>query len=204
MPRNAVWVDSDPSVKHQASILQKQGLVVQCFTEVQPALEFISEHLDSIEVVLTSSMKRDGRAERGLPSGFDLADRINTVYGKRSYKPLLAFITMTADMQEVLERGFTIFVKGDRQRIQHEIVKMLTESVDRDFRINRALSLGCDNKTRNFARRIVDFITGDRFSDHHNAFADLCFAPGASQREFSHAPAPNMRYQRAGLVSEFI
>lgn len=170
-----IWVDSDPHV--EASILQKAGFQVLRFTEVQDAMAAITSQ-KGITAVITSSMKRDGRAEKGLPSGFDLANFVRRHYAQESYKPLLCFITASADQQEVLECGFSIYVKYDRERLQNETVKMLQGATNRDFRCVRARGMGCSWKSRDFARAIVDFILERapiNFSAFHSSFSDLCF-----------------------------
>jgi hypothetical protein len=104
-----VWVDSDPKVDY--SILTSAGFLVHLFNDVLPAMELIRKEMENLTCVITSTMKRGGRAEKGLPSGFDLADFIFELYGERSFKPLLAFVTKTADKQFVLEKGFSIYKK---------------------------------------------------------------------------------------------
>lgn len=169
-----VWVDSDPAVEHQMSVLQRAGFETRFFSETRPAMDYLQDRRGAVEAILTSSMKRGGRAERGLPSGMDLADFVTTLYGDSSHKPLLAFITVSADQQEVLERGFTIFVHRDRRRVQEEVVAMLQSSEDRNFRKVRARGLGCGFDQSSLARFAVDQVCPD-FSQFHSSFSDLCF-----------------------------
>ena len=169
-----IWVDSDPHVS--ASILEAAGHSVRMFNETQAAMDFLSDGNESVECIITSSMKRGGRAEKGLPSGIDLIDFVVQATSSDSYKPLFAFITLSADEQEVLERGVSIFVRGDRGRMQREVLRMLGTTANRDFRLNRKPGEQCDWELREFARSCAERCCAvEGFGKYHNAYADLCF-----------------------------
>ena len=161
-------------------ILKRAGYPVVHFNDTLPAFDFIKANGD-VPCVITSSMKRGGREEKGLPSGIVLADMITQRYEDCSNKPLLAFITMTADEQEVLERGFSVFVRGDRGRLQHEVLRLLGGAENRDFRRMRS-SGACGYKLRDVAREIAEYVCDDEFSRFHSAFADLCFCSTCEPR----------------------
>jgi hypothetical protein len=170
-----VWVDSDPNAS--ASILEAAGHSVRMFNETQAAMDFLAHgKYASVECIITSSMKRGGRAEKGLPSGIDLIDFVVQATCSDSYKPLFAFITLSADEQEVLERGVSIFVRGDRGRMQREVLRMLGTTANRDFRLNRKPGEQCDWELREFARSCAERCCDvEGFGKYHNAYADLCF-----------------------------
>jgi len=170
--KTIVWIDSDPSV--DSSLLEDAGFVCLKFQNTLQAKKFLQHGgvLDCIPCVLTSSMKRDGRQEAGLPSGMDIIDFV-VEYCTGSHKPLIAFITASADEQEVLERGVTIFRKYNRSDCLREIVRVLNETDCRDFRLVRKSGSTCSFEMRAFARSVADAICN--FWKYHNAFADLCF-----------------------------
>lgn len=170
-----VWVDSDAGVKFDT--LSSAGYTVRVFLEVCDALVFIAPAIPAgaISCVITSSMKRGGREEKGLPSGMQMIDTVIKWSADLSYKPLFAFITQTADEQEVLERGVSIFVRGDRNKLQREVIRLLETSSCRDFRRNRIPGSICGFSQRDFARQVANFLCVGQFSRYHNSYADLCF-----------------------------
>eukprot|EP01126_Amoeba_proteus_P066311 TRINITY_DN9567_c0_g2_i1.p1 TRINITY_DN9567_c0_g2~~TRINITY_DN9567_c0_g2_i1.p1 ORF type:complete len:367 (-),score=48.55 TRINITY_DN9567_c0_g2_i1:211-1311(-) len=171
-----VWIDSDPYVK--ASILKNHGFNVVLFNEVKPAMDYLREkwvvQKKMIDCVITSSMKSGGRQEKGLPNGLQLVDFVRKTF-LGSHKPLLAFITASADRQEVLEAGFTIYVQYDRNALQQEVVSLLKSSPNRDFRKNYLAGANCGWDSRDFARAIAEHLTQNTFCDFHSAYSDLCF-----------------------------
>eukprot|EP01126_Amoeba_proteus_P066312 TRINITY_DN9567_c0_g2_i2.p1 TRINITY_DN9567_c0_g2~~TRINITY_DN9567_c0_g2_i2.p1 ORF type:complete len:366 (-),score=48.18 TRINITY_DN9567_c0_g2_i2:211-1308(-) len=170
-----VWIDSDPYVK--ASILKNHGFNVVLFNEVRPAMDYLKETVarrEMIDCVITSSMKSGGRQEKGLPNGLQLVDFVRKTF-LGSHKPLLAFITASADRQEVLEAGFTIYVQYDRNALQQEVVSLLKSSPNRDFRKNYLAGANCGWDSRDFARAIAEHLTQNTFCDFHSAYSDLCF-----------------------------
>lgn len=178
MGSQILWVDSDPGVRHYFPEFTAAGFTPVFCPEVVDAMNFIQKDLVAVSCVITSTMQRFGRKERGLPSGFDLADWICRSYQDKSYKPLLAFITASADEQECLEHGFTLYAKYERGSFVKKVISILRDTPNRDFRLARAVNV-CGYASMAVCRGIVEGVLattpGPSFEAYHNSFADLCF-----------------------------
>lgn len=126
-----VWVDSDRSV--DSSILRTAGFEVNMFHEVEPAWARIQElhRADASQprCVLTSAMKGDGRAQRGM-SGLELCSQVADMTVSCDTPPLLAIVSRSmtaADRQEARDSGI-VLCAPNRTEILEEITAALTPS----------------------------------------------------------------------------
>eukprot|EP00759_Apiculatamorpha_spiralis_P011542 PhF_6_TR18906/c0_g1_i4/m.27600 len=177
-----IWVDSDPGVRHHFPALQAAGYEPIFIPEIQEAMNFVQRAVDcddaaSITGVITSTMRSGGRRERGLPDGYALAAHVIRLYSSMSYKPLLGFITASADEQVVLEHGFIIYQKYDRTAFVHRVITVLRDDPNRDFRMARPINQCGNALLPKYAEVIRSILKsqGGRFADFHSAFTDLCF-----------------------------
>lgn len=135
-----LWVDSDANVQAWEETFREAGFELLFMSEVEKLLNFYELNQDKVTAICTSTMRRGGRQERGLPDAFQLADRVVALCGNLSYKPLLAFITASAEEQVVLEHGFSIYQHGNRRMFVHKVIELLTTSRNRDFRMSREVN----------------------------------------------------------------
>ena len=127
-----IWVDSDPNIRYRTSLLQAQGYHVACFNETIDALNALSDgrlEPNNIKCVITSMMKRGGRREKGFFNGLEMLDKMKIIWGKAkiSCKPLIAVISLTADIQKCKEHGVDIIVLGDDVDLQAQVIDELSK-----------------------------------------------------------------------------
>ena len=135
---SVVWCDSDPYI--DSTILENAGFSVYKFTETQNCINFMENYpgkIENLQCILTSMMERGGRKEKGLLNGLQMVESIKNIFIKKcgkSYAPLLAMISLTADEQICREYGFSTVVIGDRYQVQKNIIYILKEQQNRNFR----------------------------------------------------------------------
>ncbi|CAF1285760.1 unnamed protein product [Didymodactylos carnosus] len=174
-----MWIDSDPNVFGSTVLFQNEGWKISCFNETADAINALQMQKISptaVKCIITSMMERGGRKERGLRNGLEMLDDIKLIWrlANESYCPLIAVISLTADLQQCKEHGVELVVMGDRYKLQREIISRLKSSTNAYYRgtWREPSLLPCQN-LRNIAHDFLETLHLDKsFLD---PFADRCF-----------------------------
>lgn len=129
---NIIWVDSDPNVHKSTGLLQAQNWRVACFHETADALKALRERRlqpSNIRCVITSMMERGGRRERGCLNGLEMLDEMKIIWREAGihHNPLIAVISLTANIEKCKEHGADIVVLGDHYELQRQVVEQLNK-----------------------------------------------------------------------------
>ncbi|CAF0960197.1 unnamed protein product [Rotaria sordida] len=80
-------------------------------------------------------MERDGRRERGLLNGLEMLDAMKSIWRQTNVKhcPLMAVISLTADVEECKKHGVDIVVHGNHNDLQHQVINQLNSRLNRRY-----------------------------------------------------------------------
>jgi len=136
--RHIVWVDSDPHVG--AAQFESAGAKVHLYNETAEALAGFGKEYpvdEKLVCIITSMMRRGGRAEKGLLDGLGMLDTMRfrlQLDGNVSVRPILGVISMTADEQECKDHGVDVLVMGGRTQFMKKILHVLDHDDNRSWR----------------------------------------------------------------------
>ncbi|UJR07301.1 hypothetical protein I4U23_011589 [Adineta vaga] len=204
---SVIWVDSDPNIRQSTGLLEAQNWRVACFNETADALNALRQNRlipDKINCIITSMMERGGRRERGLLNGLQMLDEMKTIWKEAcSYCPLIAIITLTADVQECQEHGATVIVHGDRRKMLLQVIDLLNKSPNSEHREKwREPSLLPCLQLREIAKAYLDTLNLDR--KYFDTFCDHCFCKTCSSKRIwercNEKYALPIGYYRFGLL----
>ncbi|MCC7515688.1 MAG: hypothetical protein IT212_13445 [Bacteroidia bacterium] len=133
-----IWVDSDPNIYRSTDLFQDQNWNVICFNETADVLNALrgkNLKLENIKCVITSMMERDGRRERGLLNGLQMLDEMKRIWNQTRlrYRPLMVVNSLTADVNLCKEHGIDIFVVGNRNLVQKQVIDRLNTHLNRRY-----------------------------------------------------------------------
>ncbi len=132
---NIIWVDSDPNICNSTNMFKAQGWCVACFNETADALKALNGNRlkpDNIDCIITSTMERGGRQERGCLNGLEMLEAMKIIWKKAgiNHNPFIAVVSMTADIQKCKMHGADIVIFGNRNEMQRQIIDHLKKRLN--------------------------------------------------------------------------
>ena len=123
-----------------------------CFNETADALRALENGLlepQHIRCVITSTMERGGRRERGLLNGLHMLDKIKSIYQQVGIErlPIFAVISATADLEQCQQQGVDIVTSGSFLKLQELVIDRLKQRQCRLILIGIAGPSRCGQST---------------------------------------------------------
>jgi len=203
-----LWCDSDPRIRRSAYLILQCGFKLKTFNETADCLAYLGS-LDSnekgrIKAIITSGMKRGGRAEKGLLNGLQMLDKLRREWDN-SMSPVLAVVTTGAlQADECAERGIKIIASTKevkvpvRRFVQEQVLGILGSFGAKSRELRYAFSskpqASCKENMENCLKFLHSIINKETFKKFQDPFGNHCFCSKCATQRIWYRGKPAEKY----------